>query len=246
HRRQAADALARAAALGEAEAGPRAAALYEAIHRFADALALVGEDPAQRDRLRALASEEGLHFDFTKPLDDRWAIDPLAVRRQGGRLQLTLGGAEAGAAFGPGHAGVVARREISWDGAHPLILEVEIESELIEWGSGVHVELRPIDVPDRVGPRVGIEARGGGGIYQLLFGCVGEGRREPETDAPVLDHKKPVLGAKAAARRLRLQTAFVPGARVLWCSADGEGIASESEVTTAPLEPGRYELLIRG
>ncbi|MCA9701164.1 MAG: hypothetical protein KC431_26825, partial [Myxococcales bacterium] len=82
--------LDRGQALRELELMVSLGELDPALERLESLLIAAPADRELRERLRALASEEGLHFDFSKPLDERWAIDPLAVRRQGGRLQLTL------------------------------------------------------------------------------------------------------------------------------------------------------------
>lgn len=152
-------ALAKPGALGDLREAvlSRAIDLYAQVHRFGQAAELaanaLGWDAqpsglaAEHQRLRSLADElPQLQFDFDAPLDERWWIDPLAVRRQHGRLELELGGAEQG---------VVARRQFDWHGDR-LTLTVELEVEALEWSGGIGIELRPLTEPTHEPLDVGV------------------------------------------------------------------------------------------
>jgi serine/threonine protein kinase/tetratricopeptide (TPR) repeat protein len=249
HRLEAADLYARAlvepGALGTLrhQALDRAIELYTQIHRFDQAAKLIATALREGDDHRELASElhhlqalsqdtPQLVFDFESPLDEHWSINPLAVRRQHGRLELTLGGAEQG---------VIARRELDWNGGR-LALEVELDIEELEWGGGINVELRPVDGPARAPFDVGVSSWGGGGIYRMELRCTNRGQHEPGSRGwPV-----PLPRAELPPERhhLELSAEYVPGSG-LWCVAEGEGLHVESPVD-AVLAPGRYELLIHG
>jgi predicted Ser/Thr protein kinase len=253
HRLAAADLYAQACAdpqlLGERAAATRRKAiqLYEQVHRFraaADMAAAALElDPslqAEHARLQALASDEPqLVFDFDEPLDAGWTIDPLAVRRRGGRLEFDLGGAEQD---------VVARRELEYRGGR-FAIDVELDIELIEWGSEINVALRPVGGEHLPALPVGAATRGGGGLYKLEFACVGLQVAEPGVVGYPISQPRAELPEDH--RRYRLRTELVPSqsdddSGNVWCSAEGNGVHIESAVPNAGLFPGRYELVIFG
>jgi predicted Ser/Thr protein kinase len=227
-------------------AGPtrrKAMRLYEEVHRFraaadmaASALELMGSEATlqvERDRLEALAKNDPeLMFDFDTPLDDGWIVDPLAVRRRGGRLELSLGGAEQG---------IVARRELQWSGGR-LALEVDLEVERIEWSSEISVELRPLDGGPDASLGVGAMTRGGGGLYQLSLKCAGNNPSEPGAKGYPIS--QPHAELPEDGQRFRLRAELVPGRT--WCTADGSGVHVETMQPDPGLAPGRYELVIRG
>jgi hypothetical protein len=250
HRLAAAELYAQASAdpgpLGDRASSTRRKAmqLYEQVHRFraaadmaASALELVGDDAAlaaEHARLEALASDEPrLVFDFDQPLDAGWTIDPLAVRRRMGRLELSLGGVEQG---------VIARRELQWDGGR-LALEVDLDVELIEWSSAIEVSLRPVGGLPEHNLRVGAKTLGGGGLYNLVLDCVAENIPEPGAEGyPMV---QPQAELPEDRRKFRLRVELVPTRRT-WCSAEGPGVHAEVGLPDPKLEPGRYELVIRG
>jgi hypothetical protein len=221
----------------------RAIGLYAQVHRFEPAAELAAaalgwgeplELAAEHQRLRSLANEAPrLVFDFESPLDERWSIDPLAVRRQHGRLELNLGGDEQG---------VLARRELQWDGGR-LALEVALEVDTLEWSSGISVELRPLGSASPGQPLdVGLSSWGGGGIYRLQLRCTDGGAHEPG------GHGWPfaLSGAELPTerRRFELSAEYVSGGDI-WCIAKGEGLHVEAPLAGA-FQPGAYELVIRG
>lgn len=216
--------------------------LYEQVHRFraaadmaASALEL-GTDPAlqaEHARLEALANDDRqLVFDFDDPLDAGWIVDPLAVRRRAGRLELSFGGSEQD---------ILARRELDWRGGR-LALEVELEIERIEWSSEIIVELRPLDGGPQASLHVGAATRGGGGLYQLLLRCAGENVPEPGAEGYPISQPQAELPDDQ--RRFRLRAELVPGRT--WCTADGSGVHVETALQDPGLAPGRYELVIHG
>lgn len=221
--------------------------LYDQVHRFraaadmaASALELEPNDAAlqaERARLEALATDDPqLVFDFDAPLDGGWIVDPLAVRRRGGRLELTFGGSEQG---------VVARRELEWIGGR-LALEVDLEIERIEWSSEINIELRPLDGqgdgPPRTNLHVGAATRGGGGLYRLSLRCAAQNQPEPGVQGYPIDQLHAEL--PESQRRFELRAERVPGQT--WCTADGAGVHVETPLPDPGLAPGRYELLIHG
>lgn len=252
HRLAAAELYAQASAdaslLGERAGATRRKAmqLYEQVHRFraaADmaksALELTNGDTAlaaELARLEALASDEPqLVFDFDQPLDAGWTIDPLAVRRRMGRLELTLGGTEQGD---------IARREIQWDGGR-LALEVELDVELIEWSSSISVVLHPVGGPPIPVLPVGASTLGGGGLYHLSLGCVGDNVPEPGVEGYPIEQPQAELPEDK--REFRLRAELAPNRKGMWCSVDGSGVHVEAALPDpGGLTPGRYELLIRG
>jgi predicted Ser/Thr protein kinase len=250
HRLEAAELYAQASAdpapLGERASATRREAmqLYEQVHRFraaadmaASALELAGDDAAlasEHARLEALASEAPrLVFDFDESLDAGWTIDPLAVRRRSGRLELSLGGTEQD---------VIARRELQWDGGR-LSLEVDLEVELIEWSSAIEVSLRPVAGPPEHNLRVGAKTVGGGGLYNLMLECVAE--NVPEPGAQGYPIAQPQAELPEDRRKFRLRAELVPTRRT-WCTAQGPGVHVEVGLPDPKLVPGRYELVIRG
>lgn len=255
HRLEAADLYAQAsidARLLGMRAGPtrrKAMQLYEAVHRLraaadmaASALELDSSDAAlqaERTRLETLANDDPeLVFDFDDPLDSSWIVDPLAVRRRAGRLELSMGGKEVD---------VIARRELYWSGGR-LALEVELEVERIEWSSEIMVELRPLDDPPAMAGaplRVGALTRGGGGLYQLYLKCAGD--RLPEPGVEGYPISQPQAELPEDRRRFRLRAELVPGPTgKTWCTADGSGVHVETALPDPGLAPGRYELVIHG
>ena len=236
-------ALAEPGALGQLRRSvlARAIGLYAQVHRFAQATELAAaalgwdeglELAAEHQRLRALASgSPRLVFDFESPLDEHWWIDPLAVHRQHGRLELNLGGAEQG---------VVARRELHWDGGR-LALAVELEVDTLEWSGGVSVELRPL-IGKHEPLDVGVASWGGGGLYRVSLRCVDGGAHEPGSHGWPFALDRAALPAER--RRFELSAEYVAGGGI-WCTANGEGLHVEAPMA-GWFPPGRYELVIRG
>jgi tRNA A-37 threonylcarbamoyl transferase component Bud32 len=250
HRLEAANlgalALAEPGVLGElrGEVLDRAIESYTQVHRFDQAAELAAaalrsgderaELRAEFQRLHALAEvEPRIVFDFESPLDEHWSIDPLAVRRQQGRLELSLGGAEQG---------VIARRELEWDGGR-LALEVEFEVDTLEWSSDVTVELRPLDRELGDPLVVGVSSWGGGGLYQMQLRCAELG--QPEPGGRGTPFSLPDAELPAGRRHFRFSTDYVEGGDQVWCIADGEGLHVEGRLNHVAA-PGRYELRIYG
>ena len=231
--------------LGERAGAARREAmrLYEEVHRFraaadmaASALELAADDTAlaaEHARLEALASDDSqLVYDFDQPLDAGWTIDPLAVRRRMGRLEVSLGGREHGE---------IARRELHWDGGR-LTLEIELEVELMEWSSAIEVALLPVGGPPENNLRVGASTRGGGGLYYLVLDCVAENVPEPGVTGYPIAQPKAELPEQI--RKFRLRAEMVPGRT--WCTAEGPGVHVETRLPDPKLPPGRWALVIRG
>ncbi len=233
---------------GDRDSLERAVARYEHSHRHADA-ARVARGLADSDspgdwRSRADALDElarphhRLDFDFRNPLDARWRIArPGLVRHEAKGLRVeSLGASEP----------MLARRAIVWTGGR-LELEFDLELETLEWGSGFHIALVPVDEHGQVeGELIGLQgaaAWGGGDHYLLDLSGVGG------DSGPAMRGVTPPSGY----HHLRLRMDLLAGTERRWStvmtlSENGPAetkLELDQPVLGGPLRPGRYELQMR-
>ena len=189
------------------------------------------------DELRRLADPPGRRvFEFDEPLDDGWRISSeLALRRDPGALRIeTLG-----------HEGQreLVRRPLVWTGGE-VEVEVELELERLEWGAGIHVELRPL-APDDTTQRplaLGVEAWGGSGTYELGFLGISD-THTPSTLGLPLAHPSAELPRER--RRFRLGLRIEPSRDRMWTTLAGPGVAARVAHPLGSRTPGRYELIVQ-
>ena len=136
--------IAPAALAGAAQARLRLGefAAAEALTRQRLDAVAAGERAAVEAELAALAGVTAARpeqvLTFTRPLDGRWRFaDPVALRRSLARGELSVWASPTA---------VAAEYPLMWDGG-PAALEVELETDVIEWGAQIAVEV--VDTDDR-------------------------------------------------------------------------------------------------
>ena len=134
-----------------------------------------GERAAVTAELAALAEATAprpeLELTFTRPLDPRWrVVDPVAVRRGLARGELSVWASPTP---------VVAEFPLAWDGG-PAALEVELETDVIEWGTEIAVEVTGLADAPWLRLRVGGFGMSNAPVTEVLLSDEGE-RGEPAT-----------------------------------------------------------------